>query len=361
MAPASGPPPLRRLVLPGIFVAALFAVFFFRQPGAPAVDNEWVFSGRTMGTTYSVKVVPENNDEAGREQLSAVLQRVVDRVDQTMSTYIPDSEIENFNRHGIEPCEASEDMVTVIAEAQRVARLTNGAFDITVGALVNLWGFGPSGATGPPDAATLQGLVAVTGYEQVEVNPETRILRKARPDCRIDLSAIAKGYAVDRVAETLEERGFAGYMVEVGGEVRASGRKANGEVWRIGIERPDSGGRSVHLALPLADLSLATSGDYRNFVIRNGVRISHTIDPRTGYPIAHNLASVSVIHASCMTADALATALEVLGPEEGVELAEKRDIPALFLIREDESTFREVRTRVWKVLTENTPLPAGVG
>ena len=361
MVPASGFPPLRRLVLPGFFVAALFAVFFFRQPGNAPASAEWVLSGQTMGTTYTVKVVSGSHLESEQEQLAAIVQRVVDGVDQTMSTYIPDSEIERFNRHGTDPCEASADMVVVIAEAQRVARLTSGAFDITVGALVNLWGFGPSGSAPPPDPATLQGLVAVTGFEQIEVNPETGILRKARADCRIDLSAIAKGFAVDRVAEALGERGFGRYMVEVGGEVRARGRKANGEVWRIGIERPDSAGRAVHLALPLADLSLATSGDYRNFFIRDGIRISHTIDPRTGFPISHNLASVSVIHASCMTADALATALEVLGPEEGVALAERQDIPALFLIREDEGTYREIRTRVWTALTENTPGSAAVG
>lgn len=361
MSPASGLPPLRRLVLPGLFVAALFAVFFFRQPGRPTGGDEWVFSGQTMGTTYTVKVVPGDHDESEREHLAATIQRVVDGVDQTMSTYISDSEVRNFNRHGTDPCEASQDMVAVVEEAQRVARLTRGAFDITVGPLVDLWGFGPSGSTPPPDAEALRALVAVTGFEQIEVNPETRVLRKARSDCRIDLSAIAKGFAVDRVAESLDERGYKRYMVEVGGEVRAHGRKANGEVWRIGIERPDSTGRSLHLALPLADLSLATSGDYRNFVIRDGVRVSHTIDPRTGYPISHNLASVSVIHASCMTADALATALEVLGPEEGVALAERHDIPALFLIREDEETYREVRTRVWTALTENTPQSAAVG
>ncbi len=146
MAPASGLPPLRRLVLPGLFVAALFAVFFFRQPGALGRDEA---SGCSPDRPWA-RLTPSRSfrgphEESEQEQLAATIQRVVDGVDQTMSTYIPDSEIENFNRHGTDPCEASEDMVEVIEEAQRVARLTQGAFDITVGALVDLWGFGPSG------------------------------------------------------------------------------------------------------------------------------------------------------------------------------------------------------------------------
>jgi thiamine biosynthesis lipoprotein len=280
---------------------------------------------------------------------------VLDGVDEHMSTYRPESEIERFNRGGVEVFSTSTDLLEVVAEGQRIARLTGGAFDITVGPLVDIWGFGPAGVTETPDEETLRKLVAVTGFEQLEIDLERATLRKARDDCRIDLSAIAKGFAADRVSEAFARRQLPNHMVEVGGEVRARGTNGSGLAWRIGIERPTSQGRSVHLVVPLTDLSLATSGDYRNYFERDGVRISHTIDPRTGRPITHNLASVSVIHASCMTADGLATALGVLGPDDGFELAERLDIPAYFLVRVAADDYEERETSVWSRLIENSP------
>jgi thiamine biosynthesis lipoprotein len=349
------------MVVPGLFVAALFAVYFLRQTPETAANREMVVSGATMGTTFSVKVVTNDFTEEHRNNLIRIMQEVVDGVDNAMSTYRPESEIEAFNRSGTETFPASPDLIEVVSEAQRVARLTNGAFDITVGPLVDIWGFGPSGVTETPSEARLQELVAVTGFEQLEVDVEAGTLRKARTDCRIDLSAIAKGFAADRMSETLLREGLYHHMVEVGGEVRARGLNGSGEVWRIGIEKPTAAGRSVYTAVSLADLSMATSGDYRNYVERDGIRISHTIDPRTGRPITHNLASVSVIHANCMTADALSTALGVLGPDEGFELAKRQDIPAFFLIRVSDGVFEERQTSVWRALVENieTAVPVG--
>jgi len=288
-----------------------------------------------MGTAFNVKVVTEDMTEVHRERLTRGIREVVDGVDHAMSTYRPDSEIETFNRSGIEPFAASPEMLAVVAEAQRVARLTGGAFDITVGPLVEIWGFGPSGATETPSDEKLQELMGVTGYEQLELDVDGGTLRKAWADCRIDLSAIAKGFAVDLVTAALDREGYSDYMVEVGGEVRTRGRNGAGEAWRIGIERPDARERLVHNAIPLGDLSLATSGDYRNFVVRDGVRVSHTIDPRTGRPISHNLASVSVIHASCM--------------------------PALFLIRAGDGAFEERHTGAWSALVENMAATEEVG
>jgi thiamine biosynthesis lipoprotein len=282
------------------------------------------------------------------------VREALDGVDEHMSTYRSESEIEQFNRGDTQSFAASQDLLEVVAEAQRVARLTGGAFDITVGPLVDIWGFGPSGAAETPDEEKLRELLATTGFEQLKVDVEGGTLQKARADCRIDLSAIATGFAVDRVSEGLAQQGLPHHMVEVGGEVRARGFNGSGQVWRIGIEQPTVVGRSVQLVVPLADLSLATSGDYRNFFERDGVRISHTIDPRTGRPISHNLASVSVIHASCMTADGLATALSVLGPDEGFELAERQDIPAYFLVRVADDVFEEKQTSEWAALIENS-------
>lgn len=350
-ARSGGPPPLRRLIVPGLFVAALFAVVFFRQPGSPALREE-VLSGSTMGTTYLVKVVVHEDDEpAGR--LTVMVENALERVNGAMSTYIESSEVVRFNRHGAGEFSVSGDLLEVVDEAQRVARLSGGAFDITVGPLVESWGFGPRGAVDPPSDETIGRLLATTGFEHISVDRERGILTKGSAEVEIDLSAIAKGFAVDRVTEALIQDGRENFMVEVGGEVRTCGRNAENIVWRIGIERPDEGGRSVHSVVPLPDLALATSGDYRNFVVRNGIRISHTIDPRIGRPIAHDLASVSVVHASCMTADAMATALEVLGPEEGMALAESHGIPALFLVRLEEGQFEERRSPMWSALVEN--------
>jgi thiamine biosynthesis lipoprotein len=349
-------------VVPVLFVVALFTVYLLRQSPRTSSLDEWKIDGPTMGTTYTVKVVTDGDQPAEvRERLEVAIRVAVDAVDDTMSTYRPESEIEIFNRHGSEPFEASPDMITVISEAQRVSRLSGGAFDITVGPLVDIWGFGPAGPTDPPAESKIEELVASTGYQHLQVDVERKLLQKARPDCRIDLSAIAKGFAVDRVAAILDREGYSNYMIEIGGEVRARGRNLAGEHWRIGIEQPDADGRTVRVAIPLADLSLATSGDYRNFIFRDGVRISHTIDPRTGRPISHMLASVSVINASCMTADALATALDVLGPDEGLALAESHDIPALFLVRVGDGVFEERRTAVWTALVANIRASAPVG
>lgn len=358
--PRTGPPTLRRLVVPAIFVAGLFAVYFLRQTPETAADREVLISGSTMGTTFSVKVVIDDVTEEQRNHLTQIMREVVDAVDDAMSTYRSESEIEAFNGSGTEAFAASPELIKVVSEAQRVARLTDGAFDITVGPLVDIWGFGPSGVTESPSEERLQELVAVTGFEQLEIDVEAGTLRKARADCRIDLSAIAKGFAADRMSDALAREGLFHHMVEVGGEVRARGLNGSGEVWRIGIEKPTAAGRSLHMVVSLADLALATSGDYRNYLERDGVRISHTIDPRTGRPITHNLASVSVIHASCMTADALATALGVLGPDEGFELAERQDIPAFFLIRVDEGVFEERQTSVWGALVENVAATGSV-
>ncbi len=349
-----GPPPLRRLIVPGLFVAALFAVYVIRQPG-DAMLQERVLAGSTMGTTYTVKVVVGDDDDSAGDRLTVMIENVLAGVNAAMSTYVDTSEVMVFNRHGAGNFEVSADLLEVVGEAQRVARLSGGAFDITVGPLVDAWGFGPRGETQPPSDETIGALLAATGFEHLTVDVDRGRLAKGFAEVQIDLSAIAKGFAVDKVAGALIQSGHADFMVEVGGEVRAAGRNADRRVWRIGIERPEDGGRSVYTAVPLQDLALATSGDYRNFVFRDGVRVSHTIDPRIGRPISHDLASVSVIQANCMTADAMATALEVLGPQEGAALAESHDIPALFLVRLANGDFEEFRSPMWSALIENVP------
>lgn len=342
-------------MLPGLFVAALFAVVIWRQPDRPPQQLEWQLSGPTMGTAYTIKGVVATDEKGPPSGLGQRVQAVLDEINHSMSTYLEDSEISAFNRHELGPFPASPALLEVVTEAQRVAELSGGAFDITVAPLVDAWGFGPAGVGEAPDDALVERLMQGVGYRLLGVDRERGALVKAEPRLHIDLSAIAKGFAVDRVAAVLSAEGVADFMVEIGGEVAARGRNGRGQVWRIGVERPEDEGRAVHTVVALADTALATSGDYRNFRLHDGVRLSHTIDPRLGRPITHDLASVSVVHPSCMTADALATAFEVLGPGPGLELADRLDIAALFLVREEGRGFREVRSRAWSARVEMNP------
>lgn len=356
--PTSGPPPLKRMIVPAIFVGALFLVVFLRQPNGPEPSNQWVLTGQTMGTAFTVKVVVPPESVISQGEVEAAIRGAVDAVDSSMSTYQEDSELSRFNRHGTEQFEASESLIDVVSEAQRIAELSAGAFDITVGPLVDAWGFGPDPVDDAPGADAIAALLSENGYQRLEVDADEGTLRKDLDAIRCDLSAIAKGYAVDRVSHDLSRLGLHDFMVEIGGEVRTAGRNLGGDAWRIGIERPETVGGGLWSAVTLVDAAMATSGDYRNYYERDGVRISHTIDPRTGRPVTHRLASVSVIHASCMTADALATALSVLGPEEGRALVEREGIAALFLIRTDDGGFEEWASDGWPV--ENTAEVAGV-
>ena len=180
--------------------------------------------------------------------------------------------------------------------------MTGGAFDVTVGPLVDAWGFGPAGPSPtPPSDAVIERLLATVDFMLIDVDETVPALRKASADVRSDLSAVAKGYAVDRVADLLDAEGHDAYLVEIGGELRTRGHRADGQPWRVGIERPGDGPASLQRVIALSDAALATSGDYRNYIEHDGVRLSHTIDPRTGRPVTHALASVSVIDALCVS------------------------------------------------------------
>jgi thiamine biosynthesis lipoprotein len=335
------------MVIPALFVGGLFLAVFLRQPNGPEPGNLWVLDGSTMGTAYRVKIAVPDAGGPGKEEAAAVIRRTVDEVNARMSTYRPDSELSLLNRHEDGPFAVSEMLFEVLAEAQRVAEITGGAFDITIGPLVDAWGFGPEPRTGTPDQAAIDRLLEVHGFEGLRLDADGGTVTKANPELRSDLSAIAKGYAVDRVRDELAALGLADLMVEIGGEVAATGRNAEGSVWRIGVERPDAARRGVWSAVELADAAMATSGDYRNYYEVDGVRLSHLIDPRTGRPVTHRLASVSVVHPSCMTADALATALNILGPDEGKTLVLDQGLAALFLIRSPDGGFTEWSSPAW--------------
>ncbi len=335
------------MIVPALFVGALFLAVFLRQPNGPVSRDQWLFNGQALGTGFTVKVVVPDESTVGKEEASAAIRDAVDQVDVSMSTYRPDSELSRFNDHGTEAFSVSPALVEVMIEARRVAELSDGAFDITVGPLVDAWGFGPEVSAEPPDDDEIARLLEDNGFRHLEIDAGAGTVRKDRVGLRCDLSAIAKGYAVDRVSSRMSALGFTDHMVEIGGEVRTAGHSADGRPWRIGIERPQSEHRGLWSAVELKDVAMATSGDYRNYYERDGVRISHIIDPRTGRPIRHTLASVSVIHPDCMTADALATALTALGPEDGRQLVDREGLAALFLVRSPDGGFDEWQSAAW--------------
>ncbi len=347
--------------LVGSSAVALFAVLVAVSGcGAPPPPVAFATTGSTMGTTYSVKVavVPEGVSE---DDIRRIAREKLDRVNALMSTYRDDSELSRFNAStSTDWFDVSDETVIVAAAAIELHRLTEGALDVTVGPLVDLWSFGPEGAPArvPSDDA-IAAAKARCGIEHFEVRFDPPALKKALPDLEVDLSAIAKGFAVDAVAEALAERGIERYMVEVGGEVRAGGPKNDGSPWRIGIEEPVPGlRRAMNHLVGMENEALATSGDYRNFFEVDGARYSHIIDPRTGRPVKHELASVSVIAASCTRADGLATALLVLGPDAGHALAETLEVEALFLVR-DGATIMEKPTRAFRAREGRPNPPAG--
>ncbi len=313
------------------------------------------FAGQTMGTTYSISV---SNLPAGTtsETLQEGVSRVLIEVNQQMSNWIDDSEISRFNRsESTDWFEVSPETAMVIAESIRISRDSEGAFDVTVAPLIDTWGFGPAGRdVEPPDEQQLERLKAIIGSDKLASRVEPAAIKKSEAKVSVNLSAIAKGYGVDAVAEYLESQGVTAYLVEIGGEIRVAGLKPNGEKWRVGIERPNETGRSLQNAVSLTDQAMATSGDYRNFIEHEGKKYSHTIDPRELKPITHELASVTVLAGKCLEADAWATALMVMGPTNGYDWAEIEGMAVLMLIHVDDG-FEERATTAWKKHIGETP------
>ncbi len=314
--------------------AGVLAVVVWCLPGWAAAEPA-VIEGATMGTTYAISLPrPNMAPPLIQRRIDDLLEEINDR----MSTYRLDSELSRLSANpstGWIP--VSADLHRVLATASRISDETAGAFDVTVGPLVNLWGFGPerTPATLPTPSALAQARARV-GYRMIQLADNPPRARKARADLYIDLSAIAEGYAVDRIAELLEATGHDAYLVEIGGEVRARGLNAKARHWRVGVAWPVPVTNAVERVLELGDSALATSGDYRQYREIDGVRYSHEIDPATGEPVRHQLASVTVRHPSAMFADAYATGLMVLGPARGPAVAERLGLAALFLIREGE-------------------------
>ncbi|KAF0809446.1 thiamine biosynthesis lipoprotein [Alcanivorax sp. S71-1-4] len=311
------------------------------------------FGGPTMGTSWEVTLA-ELPSGVRVKQLRTDIEVLLTTINQQMSTYIDDSDISRFNQAGPETWHAvPPDFARVLEAALALSHASGGAFDPTVGPLVNLWGFGPTGRRDQaPPAAEREAARARVGWQRLQWDAaHQRLLQPG--GVYLDFSAIAKGYAVDRVGEYLSGQGVDAWLVDIGGEVRTRGRKADGEPWRIAVERPLAGTREINTVVRPGDMAMATSGDYRNFFEDNGHSFSHTIDPRTAEPVNHRLASVTVLHPSCMQADGLATLLTVLGPEEGMAFAARHNLAVLLIVREEDG-FRELMTDSFRRYTEDT-------
>lgn len=310
-------------------------------------------SGMTMGTTYNITLVTEGEVE-DLANLKASVNNALAVVNQQMSTYIDNSEINRLKAQPVgEWTKVSRPLAEVLDVSLWVSEMSDGAFDVTLRPLVDLWGFGPGQEEDkvPTDDEILKAQSRV-GYQHLELDKAGLRVKRDKP-IDLDLSAVAKGYGVDVLAELLEHEGINHYLVEIGGEMRLKGHNPRGIPWRIAVERPDETlVQSVYQPLSVTNMGVATSGDYRNYFEKDGVRYSHTIDPRTGRPIRHNLVSVTVLSPSCAKADAMATAFSVLGAEDALTLANREGIAALFIIKES-GQLKEVSSEAFKpYLTE---------
>ncbi len=348
VAPSALPHPAagRRRATGACLAAALLACLAACRPDSPEYALH-EFSGPTMGTAYAVRIKARRLP-LPRSQLQAQLDAVLGEVNQETSTYLPQSGLMRLNAAGAgQWVPVSAALMEVLQAAQEAGRLTRGAFDATVGPVVNLWGFGPAGhdaaaAQGQPSAASRRAIPTQAqqdaaqrrvGYEKLLLDPGVPAVKKTQDGMFIDLSGIAKGYGVDRLADYLEELGIGDYLVDIGGELRGRGTNLKNAPWRIGIEKPVPGRREAQIVIGLDNSAMATSGDYRNFFEQDGRRYSHVMAPRTGRPAPRQPASVTVLHATATMADALATGLLAAGPQQGFALALEHRIAACFILR----------------------------
>jgi FAD:protein FMN transferase len=306
------------------------AILVSCSPAKPLTEQIQL-NGNTMGTYYVVKFY--NDTAIDPAALQQQIDTELERVNDLMSTYRPESELMRFNRHSDSSAFVlSEQTRTVMAEALRIGAQTQGVLDVTVAPLVELWGFGARGRIEhAPDPVVIDKTRALVGMDKLQLTEHGLV--KTEPQLAVDLSPIAKGYGVDQVAVLLEQYGIANYLVEIGGEMRLKGAKPGQQAWKIAIEKPMINERAVQRILAPGDMGVATSGDYRNYFEEDGVRYSHLLDPRTGKPISNRTVSVTVLHPSCMTADGYATALNVMSEREALDFANQHNLAVLLVVK----------------------------
>ena len=296
--------------------------------------------GNTMGTTYNVKFLPITNNPIEIEENYIIIEKILKDINQQMSTYIPSSEISTFNQlQSTDWFKISEDFSNVLKKSFNYYEMSNGHYDVTVMPLVNLWGFGPEIFESPPTQALIDSVMIFIGQDLIEL--ENQKIRKKDPRVQIDLSSIAKGYAVDKIFNTLNK--YEDLFIEIGGEIRTRSKNKD---WKIGINTPSITNfeNDIELVITLNNLSIATSGNYRNFYIIDDKFYHHEINPKTGYPISSNLGSISIISdKSCLDADGLSTMFYTIEKDLASDMVENLDnIESLSIIVNSDKTFTKV-------------------
>jgi len=333
-----------------LILTALLLAACDQQPAGTHLE------GKTMGTWWHVTIM-DPLTELEKKALLSEINTELNSINKQMSTYLSDSEISRFNQlRSTEAFPVSPAVFDVVSTAQDLSKKTRGSFDITIAPLVNLWGFGPDMKFKPPSDEAITQLKPLVGYQNLSLDEASHALIKGIPQLSIDLSAIAKGYAVDNIALQLEQQQINNYLVEIGGELRVKGKNPENKTWRIAIEAPDAKQRTAQKIIPLHNIAVATSGDYHNYYENNGQRYSHTINPKTGKPVTHNLASVTVLHPSSMYADGIATALMVMGEKQSATYARKHNL-AIYMIIRTKDGFKTWQSAAFTQLT-NPPRPA---
>lgn len=328
----------RSFVLSAIALAAC-------KPGSAVLE----LTGTTMGTRYSIVAV-DHDGTVDKAQLQAAVDRSLARINMLMSNWDASSEVSVFNASSsTAPVTVSPELAQVVAAAEHVHAQSDGYFDITLGPVIEAWGFGaPAGLSSAPEAHTVANVLTSVGQSKLSVSGTT--LQKSDPATQMYLSSIGKGFGVDYVAAAVADLGLQDFMVEIGGDLYVSGKNRDATSWQIGIESPDLLSADVFDVAKASNMGLATSGDYRNFFEENGTRFSHILDPKTGRPVTHNTTSVTVLADNAMLADAWATGLLAMGAGKGVELADELNLAALFIERDGEGDHITTATRGFTAL-----------
>ena len=316
-------------------------LFFILSCSKPRYLNE--FNGKTMGTTYNIKIISDYIID--EQNISYKIDSLLVKINNQMSTWVLNSEISNFNSNNSDTLiELSFDFYKVVNEAIEISKQTNGAFDVTIFDLMSLWGFGPNPKNGIPNKNQIENILNITGWDKLVL--DSNAIQKLNPNLKLDLNSIAKGYGVDKVHQEITSIGFKDIFVEIGGEVKCSGKNYYNKDWVVGIENPNVIGDDILAIVHLNNKAMATSGNYRNFVDLDGTILGHTIDPRKGYPIRSNILSATVISSSCIKADAWATALMVLDFQKGKEKIESDiDLDAIWILDRGEGSYSIEKTK----------------